>query len=323
MFQRMPVCIRGGLVGATIGYAVINPLAMVTYDLNHHDSSLGTKEHSITYSITESFSLEFLPSSLPVVFLSSILVGFLYRYNYKLKQSRDEAERANRHKSEFLASMSHDLRTPLNAILGFSNAILSGDLPESKYEEYLADINLSGAHLLDLINDILDVSRLESENIEFNPRVFSLEEQIEEVNAILSVQLKDKDIVYELINSSENDKVFIDRYWINRVYINILGNAIKFTPEGGKITTQILTKSNDSLEVRITDTGIGINPEKIKTMTKAFIQVESDPYLAKTEGVGLGLYTSERFLGMNGSKLTIESELGVGTTVSYLVPRAK
>lgn len=322
MIRNLKQTLRGGLFGGILGFGVINPAMMVLSD-NIHDERFNPHEkQTITESILESYEYEFLPFSLTYTLLSSLIFGALFSYQYKLKTKIEEVEKANKHKSEFLTSMSHDLRTPLNAIIGFSDTIISGVLPD-KNEEYVKDINSSGKHLLSLINEILDISRLEEGKFEFNPSVCSLENIINESNKMLSNEIENKGIQYVQIPFQGDDNIFADEFMMGRVYYNVLGNAIKFTSEGGKIISKISEISDNYLEVSITDTGIGIPKDKIETLTQAFIQVNHGPYVKKYDGLGLGLHISTELLKMHNSQLLIESEEGVGTTVSYLVPRYK
>lgn len=238
-----------------------------------------------------------------------------------LKEAKDSAENAYAAKSRFLANMSHELRTPLNAIIGFSEMMqrqLLGPIGTEKYLDYIAGIRESGEHLLDLISDILDMSRIEAGKYELD---------LEEINtsklARLAVHMMEGRAVDSKINLSvvvENeDRILIaDRRAVMQILLNLLSNAIKFTDEGGSVELKIYD-TNKGVAFSVTDTGIGIPANKIANITRPFEQVEND-YSRQYDGSGLGLAITKDLTELHGGKIEITSELGHGTTVTIIVP---
>jgi two-component system, cell cycle sensor histidine kinase PleC len=239
--------------------------------------------------------------------------------NYAREKGR--AETANRAKSEFLANMSHELRTPLNAILGFSEmmrAQMFGPLGAGKYEEYSNDIHKSGQFLLDVINDILDMSKIEAGRVDIEPEDTDLQTIIDEAMRIIGPRAMEGRIA---LNSdvAVATSIEVDRRAIKQVLINLLANAIKFTPEGGNVSL-LAKESHRSITLLITDTGIGIPAADIEKLGRPFEQVENQ-FTKSKGGSGLGLAISKSLVELHGGTLAIHSEIGVGTTVSIVLPR--
>jgi signal transduction histidine kinase len=230
-----------------------------------------------------------------------------------------QLEVASQHKSEFLANMSHELRTPLNAIIGFSEVLtdgMFGDLNE-KQEEYLKDIYASGAHLLSLINDILDLSKIEAGRMELELSDFDLPTAID--NALMLVRERAARRGFRLEKSVDQrlGNVRADERKIRQVILNLLSNAIKFTPEGGRI--EVLAAPKDGLvEVSVSDTGVGIAPEDQEAVFEEFRQVGT--VAKKVEGTGLGLTLCRKFIELHGGRIWVKSEVGVGSTFSFTLP---
>jgi PAS domain S-box-containing protein len=237
----------------------------------------------------------------------------------ELIKSRESAERANRVKSEFLASMSHELRTPLNAILGFSEMIsteMFGKL-HARYIEYASDIHQSGQHLLDLINDILDLSKLEAGKLSLKDSDFDLVRLIKNVLALVQQQADGKSLtIVEQLPAQT--KIRGDLRAMKQVLLNLLSNAVKFTPEGGQISIA-LGGSAGGLELIVRDTGIGMTDAEIAVALEPFGQVDS--LLAREQpGTGLGLPISVALMKLHGGSLRIESTPGEGTSLIVSLP---
>jgi signal transduction histidine kinase len=234
-----------------------------------------------------------------------------------------QAAQASKAKSEFLASMSHELRTPLNAVIGFSDAMMMeifGPMTE-RYKSYASDIRSSGAHLLALINDVLDLSRLDAGHAELREEVFGLDELVTESLRMIESQAEKADIALSTIISDGLPALKADKRRIKQVLVNLLSNAVKFTPAGGRV--QISAQPTGAgLALSVADSGIGIAPEDIPKALEVFGQVDSS-LARKYEGTGLGLPLSKQLMELHGGSLNLESQVNVGTTVTVTLPRAR
>jgi signal transduction histidine kinase len=247
------------------------------------------------------------------------LAANLNRMRDQLGRLYAQLEAANRHKSEFLAAMSHELRTPLNAVLGFSEILLQrmfGPL-NGKQEEYLRDIRESGAHLLSLINDILDLSKVEAGRMELEVTVFDLPQAIANALTLVRERAMRHELMLNVVIDAGVATIKADERKIKQVLLNLLSNAIKFTPEGGRITVQA-TPKNGHVEVSVRDTGIGIAPEDQGAVFEEFRQVGSSA--AKQQGTGLGLALCRKFIELHGGKIWVDSEVGTGSTFIFALP---
>jgi signal transduction histidine kinase len=228
-------------------------------------------------------------------------------------------EAASRHKSEFLANMSHELRTPLNAVIGFSEVLLQrmfGELND-KQEEYLRDIYASGQHLLSLINDILDLSKIEAGRMELAPAPFHLPSTLENAVTLVKERAARHGIGVELDLDPRLGELVGDERKIKQILLNLLSNAVKFTPEGGRISLKA-GRREGVVEISVTDTGIGIAPEDQAAIFEEFRQVGSDE--RKREGTGLGLTLAKKFVELHGGRIWVESEVGKGSTFAFTLP---
>ncbi len=234
----------------------------------------------------------------------------------KYAREKTRAETANRSKSEFLANMSHELRTPLNAIIGFSEVMqeqMFGPLGSQKYTEYSHDIHKSGQFLLDVINDILDMSKIEAGRMELELTSVSLPSIIEDIMRFIGPRAAEGrvDIVLDMPKSCN---IIADKRSLKQVFINLMSNAVKFTPEGGQVKVAI-AKAADGAVVSIVDTGIGIQGNDIEKLGRPFEQVENQ-FTKSKGGSGLGLAISKSLVDLHNGSLTISSVVGVGTTVT-------
>jgi signal transduction histidine kinase len=247
------------------------------------------------------------------------LAANLNRMDDELGRLYTQLETANRHKSEFLANMSHELRTPLNAVLGFSEILLQrmfGPLNE-KQEEYLRDIRESGAHLLSLINDILDLSKIEAGRMELEVKDFDLPQAVSDAMILVRERAMRRELALDVAIDAGVATVRADERKIKQVLLNLLSNAIKFTPEGGRITVRA-TQGNGCVQVSVRDTGIGIAPEDQGVIFEEFRQVGSSA--AKQEGTGLGLALCRKFIELHGGTIWLSSEVGKGSAFTFALP---
>jgi signal transduction histidine kinase len=230
-----------------------------------------------------------------------------------------QLEVASQHKSEFLANMSHELRTPLNAIIGFSEVLaekMFGELNE-KQEEYLKDIYASGNHLLSLINDILDLSKIEAGRMELELSDFHLPTALDSALTLVRERAGRRGIALQMKADERLGQILADERKVRQVVLNLLSNAIKFTPEGGRIDVAGVPKDG-SVEVSVSDTGVGIAPEDQEAVFEEFRQVGTAD--KKVEGTGLGLTLCRKFVELHGGKIWVKSELGKGSTFTFTIP---
>ncbi len=249
----------------------------------------------------------------------------------KVKERTSELEEAillaqstNRTKSEFLANMSHELRTPLNAIIGFSEAMLSGIYgPVSdRHREYLNDILMSGENLLALINDILDLSKIESGSLKLEPCEFSLRELIKSVVGMFREKAVRHGITLEYTVENGLDVMTADQRKLKHIIVNLLSNAFKFTPDGGSVRVtarKVRNPQAEFIEISVEDTGIGVSKEDVPRLFQVFQQLES-PYQKRYAGAGLGLFLTKRLVELHGGRIWVESERERGAAFTFSIP---
>jgi signal transduction histidine kinase len=241
------------------------------------------------------------------------------RLLHEIEAKSRQLEIASQHKSEFLANMSHELRTPLNAIIGFSEVLaekMFGEIND-KQAEYLTDILESGRHLLSLINDILDLSKVEAGRMELEPTDFELSAAVESTLVLVRERAHRRGIALQRVVDERVQMINADERKVKQVLLNLLSNGLKFTPEGGQITVRVDLRDGEA-EISVTDTGVGIAPEDKDAVFEEFRQVGAPA--RKVEGTGLGLAISRKFIELHGGRIWVTSEVGTGSTFTFTLP---
>lgn len=244
------------------------------------------------------------------------------RKTQEIRAALEKSEAASQAKSEFLANMSHELRTPLNAVLGFSEVMVQevfGKHSNTKYRDYAGLIHESGAHLLDIINDLLDLAKVEAGKTELVIEATDMVQVMNEVTEMMAVwaQRKHQDLHFEL--RDELPPVFCDRRMIKQVLVNLLSNAVKFTPDSGRISVALEKPSPEFVQIIVADNGRGMTAEEIKLAMQPFGQAQSI-FSRSHEGTGLGLPLVEQFLSLHKAKMHIQSTPGEGTEIRVMLP---
>src|SRR5438477_5410277 len=234
-----------------------------------------------------------------------------------------QAQASDRAKTKFLANMSHELRTPLNAIIGFSEVIqLNAQQPKDRYPEYAKYIHEAAVHLLEVINGILDLARIEAGKVELEEATVSVAGLVDLAVTTLR-PLADKKLVnLEYQHGPTEPVVFVDQTKFKQVLFNVLSNAVKFTKPGGCVTINWASNGGGGLVIAVQDTGVGIPREQLQKVLEPFEQVE-DHLTSQNEGTGLGLPIAKALIELHGGELHLESELNVGTTAELRVPRER
>jgi signal transduction histidine kinase/uncharacterized protein (DUF302 family) len=245
----------------------------------------------------------------------------LRRADEEILQVNRQLEQSSRYKSEFLANMSHELRTPLNAIMGFSEILLdvTMNLTAGERTEFLRNIHSSGQHLLGLINDILDLAKIEAGKMDLHAEDMPVTEALQEVTAILDPMARQQGLQLKTVGASEAGIIKADRSKFKQVLYNLLSNAVKFTPAPGSITVTV-KDSPEQLTVSVADTGIGMKPEDLPKLFREFEQIDGS-YTRRYQGTGLGLALCRRFVEMHGGRIWAESQFGKGSTFTFTIPR--
>lgn len=260
--------------------------------------------------------------------LGRVIDGFnhmlaqIQRHEEVLRKAHQRAEAANRAKSDFLANMSHELRTPLNAILGFSEVMMremAGPLGEPHYREYATDIHDSGRHLLEVINDILDLSKIEAGRVELVDGLIELEPLAEKAVRLVAERAKQAEVEIRLVAEANLPKLIADERLVKQALLNLLSNAVKFTPRGGRVEVCLALAANGTLCLRVRDTGIGIAETDLERVLTPFSQAESS-LTRNYQGTGLGLPLTKSFVEMHGGSLELKSSHGEGTQVTLRFP---
>lgn len=242
-----------------------------------------------------------------------------------LRSAKNESDMASRTKSEFLANMSHELRTPLNAIIGFSEFIqhiAASGQPSDKTSEYASHIAGAGRHLLNIISDILDISKIESGTFTLTKEVCDLRELIDACVVLIEPRIREKKQVLEVKADPSLPQIPVDLRRIKQVLINLLSNAHKFTAEGGRVVLVATSTPDGGATIAVADTGIGMTKEQVEQAMTPFGQIQSS-YARGHEGTGLGLPIASALTKLHGGEFQIYSEPGKGTTVFFTLPPAR
>ncbi len=268
--------------------------------------------------------LQHAPTESPPLFIATIRdITEQVRALEELRRERENAESANRAKSEFLANMSHELRTPLNAIIGFADLIRMapfGPLGDSRYADYVDDIRDSGQHLSGLIGEILDLAKIEAGEITLDENRVDVARVVEACLRMVEQRAGSRDVaLVSAFDGAALPFLRADSMRLTQILANLLSNAVKFTPAGGSVTVGITVDRADGFVLTVTDTGIGIAPEDIPKALSRFGQVDGK-LNRKFEGTGLGLPLAQSLVALHGGTLTLESAVGIGTTVTVHVP---
>jgi PAS domain S-box-containing protein len=323
MLRREPDAMTGEDSGALIAAAALDPIAATLSD----GETRRIEQIQLRRSDDTEFSAELTVT--PVYRLASNLravvafhdIGNQIQVQRQLLHAKEQAETANRAKSGFLANMSHELRTPLNAIIGFSETMvkqLLGPLSNARYREYAEHINLSGQHLLALINDLLDLSKIEAGKLELVEETVDFRILMKDCQLLVRDLAHSKQLALFTEIALELTAVYCDEQKLKQVIVNLLSNAIKFTEPGGRVTVTAACEMAD-LHIAVSDTGIGIAPEQMAKVMQPFGQAD-EAHNREHKGTGLGLPLSKGLVELHGGTLALDSVLGEGTTVSIRLP---
>ena len=245
--------------------------------------------------------------------------------NAQLDLALNDARAAERAKIEFLAMMSHELRTPLNAIIGFSDAAVQrvlGPLADP-YVDYFRDIHKAGQHLLSIISDILDTANIETQTLSINVAPLRARELLMEARALIAMRAAEKRLDIDAVDMADHWTVLADRLRTRQILVNLLNNAVKFTPDGGAIGIEIREHADARLAITVWDTGIGIPAAELDRVFERFYQVKPDGLMRRPEGTGLGLSVSRHLAQLMGGALTVESVPGKGSRFTLTLPLAR
>ena len=289
----------------------------------NYEETLPQKSGAVKSSLSSKIPLRDDDGQVFAVLTVAIDISERKRIETELLTAREAAEQANQTKSQFLANMSHELRTPLNAIIGFSDVMkaeLFGPLGDSRYAGYASDICESGHHLLSIINDILDLAKVESGKLDLNEEAVDIDVIAAACGKLVRQRAIDAGIRFKIIASPDMPLIRADEIRMKQVLLNLLSNAVKFTPRGGRVTFSATRDHDDSVVLKVADTGIGMSEEHIQLALRPFGQIDSS--LARTHGgTGLGLPLARTLVEMQDGRLEVASQIGKGTTVSVVIAK--
>jgi two-component system cell cycle sensor histidine kinase PleC len=254
----------------------------------------------------------------------AVQFGRLEGFRQALADALTTTERADRAKSDFLGRMSHELRTPLNAIIGFSEVMthgVFGPLGSPRYLEYVEDIRRSGVFLHDLISDMLDMVKIEAGHRALQLETFTFAGDVKETLRMIRPRAEQGEVSVALDVRDAPDMLTADRRAFKQIVLNMIGNAVKFTPPGGSVTVRLSSAGDDAL-LQVIDTGYGMSPDHLAKLGTPFFRAEDNPHAASTEGTGLGVALTKSLVALHGWRIEFASELGRGTTVTITMPAA-
>ena len=289
------------------------------------DGTAMTIEHVASCSYVQPSGRRQRPAAAARVFIHTFRdISERKRAEDRMRSALDEADAANRAKTTFIANMSHELRTPLNAIIGFSEIIqneMLGAIGNPRYREYASDIAHSGTHLLDIINDILDLSKVEAGQFKVREESVDLAAVIERCLTLIGGKAGAAVLTLRREIGADLPKLLADMRLVTQIVLNLLSNAVKFTTPGGAVTVAAVLEDG-SVVLRVADTGIGIAAKELANVAKPFYQIDSG-LARKREGTGLGLALVSTYCGLHQAELTIDSAVGRGTVATVRFPRER
>jgi signal transduction histidine kinase len=317
--QRTGLLMGVGLLTAlVVSYFLARHLAQPVLELRRGAAKLASGDLSTRIAVRTGDEIEALATEFN--HMADQLQDYTTGLERKVAEKTRELEAANRHKSEFLANMSHELRTPLNAVIGFSSALeeqMFGEL-NPKQMEYVRDIHSSGQHLLSLINDILDLAKIEAGRMELDVRAFDVRSALENCRTLIRERAQSHGLRLVFDVPDDIGTWLGDERKLKQIVINLLSNAVKFTPLRGEVRLSA-RRDEDTLCVTVRDTGPGISPEDQALLFEEFRQLEPDA--GRHEGTGLGLALARRFAQLHGGDITLRSERGNGAEFTVTLPR--